>query len=181
MQTTTALGGSQRRVRRGTQSGSSRTQKEASLHNINNIIINGSGEARRDGTVRTTGNSSVATLKEEEIINSNSLKVHKAKMLVVVAFAAAATAVAVTVAINRQRKVLCVPHSSASCPATFTACAMAVQLPTSDWLTELSGLPGLRRLFAAAIVAGSVAAAAVSVCAGIGIAAIGIGIGNGNG
>lgn len=181
MQTTTALGGSQRRVRWGTQSGSSRTQKEASLHNINNIIINGSGEARRDGTVRTTGNSSVATLKEEEIINSNSLKVHKAKMLVVVAFAAAAVA-AVTVAINRQRKVLCVPHSSsASCPATFTACAMAVQLPTSDWLTELSGLPGLRRLFAAAIVAGSVAAAAVSVCAGIGIAAIGIGIGNGNG
>lgn len=166
-------------MRRGTQSGSSRTQKEASLHNINNIIINGSGEARRDGTVRTTGNSSVATLKEEEIINSNSLKVHKAKMLVVVAFAAAATAV--TVAINRQRKVLCVPHSSASHPATFTACAMAVQLPTSDWLTELSGLPGLRRLFAAAIVAGSVAAAAVSVCAGIGIAAIGIGIGNGNG
>lgn len=180
MQTTTALGGSQRRVRRGTKSGSSRTQKEASLHNINNIIINGSGEARRDGTVRTTGNSSVATLKEEEIINSNSLKVHKAKMLVVVAFAAAA-AVAVTVAINRQRKVLCVPHSSASHPATFTACAMAVQLPTSDWLTELSGLPGLRRLFAAAIVAGSAAAAAVSVCAGIGIAAIGIGIGNGNG
>lgn len=178
MQTTTALGGSQRRVRRGTQSGSSRTQKEASLHNINNIIINGSDEARRDETVRTTGNSSVATLKEEEIINSNSLKVHKAKMLVVVAFAAA---VAVTVAINRQRKVLCVPHSSASCPATFTACAMAVQLPTSDWLTELSGLPRLRRLFAAAIVAGSVAAAAVSVCAGIGIAAIGIGIGNGNG
>lgn len=94
--------------------------------------------------------------------------------MLVVVVAPVVVAVAVTVAINRQRKVLCVPHY----PATFTACAMAVQLPTSDWLTELSGLPGLRRLFAAASVA---AAAAVSVCAGIGFAAIGIGIGNGNG